>query len=264
MPIISRRELLSADFLRKQSAVPPRPPPEPSSHHGTNDPESKIDIVNNQSVLHPLDPSVHFRILIRIHRPKNAYDGKPEDRQDDIPEEQSRDCPIALKYGKESEDECGCAGQGGGGHHEDLFGLDASQYTSNTTRSRKSNEVTYPFPISIHVCFPRIIQILSIQSHPRQTKDELQEPQYNVPEVGFLKALEPRLVSPGLSSSTEHRERQSGDESISCSGSRFALPERARVGYGPGQVSLWSWLDFTRFEDLCKLRFLKVSAQVDV
>ena len=58
--------------------------------------------------------------------------------------------------------------------------------------------------------FPRIVQILTVQSDHGQTKDELEEAQDNVKEVGFLEAFEAWTFSsaPGCSTPAEHGYRR--------------------------------------------------------
>jgi hypothetical protein len=103
-----------------QSAIVPPPHESNSSHDASDEPQEQADKVYPNSILHPLHPRVHLRILMNVHRSEEAKHCAPEDKEDNIPGE--KDCYGCVREDnwKNHEDESRDRRQSADNGSEDL------------------------------------------------------------------------------------------------------------------------------------------------
>lgn len=82
------------------------PPPETNDTNDNADqPENHIDKVDPHSILHSLNVTVPFRILVDVHRSEQPKHSDPEDEENDIPREENSGGEGADDYWKNGIDQ---------------------------------------------------------------------------------------------------------------------------------------------------------------
>jgi len=119
--------------------------PEPEYHHPNRreQPQQRINQINPNRVLHPLNAIIPLRIFFDIHAAKQAKERDPQDEEYRVPDEKERD---AREEGDKVED------GGDGGEGADYFGVD-------------------PFPIRVFVLLVCGIQIHAIEAADCERED---------------------------------------------------------------------------------------------
>lgn len=75
-----------------QASVTSHPSPEPDSpNDAAHEPQEQADQIHPNRILHPFHATVHFRILMDVHVPKDAEDSTPENEEYNVPGKQDSD-----------------------------------------------------------------------------------------------------------------------------------------------------------------------------
>jgi hypothetical protein len=82
-------------------------PPVQEGAQGRQQPEERVGKVDPDGILHALDVTIAFGILVDVHPSKDTEDGDPEDEKDEIPDWREHAC-NAQDERNQVKDTCDC------------------------------------------------------------------------------------------------------------------------------------------------------------